>query len=238
MKFSNIKTIFIKEVKDSIKNSTFWIMSLIPIILSLIICSTSVFAFAKLPLLALFVIIAMMLLAVFIGESLAEEKEKKTLDVLLISPASINDIIWGKALFGLITMLTVSVLVLLLNRGFSGNIPFLFIILLLGSIVSVEGGLLLGCVTPNQRSAGNWGTIILSLIILPLSLGRMVPFFHRISLILPPFYVTEGLRKCRTEANLNKLLFSDQLWWDITMLVIFSVIIFFGISFALKRERK
>jgi len=52
---------------------------------------------------------------------LVEEKEKHTLEAVLVTPASFPDLVAGKALVGIVYSLLSAGIVLLLNHGFSGN---------------------------------------------------------------------------------------------------------------------
>jgi len=85
---------------------------------------------------------------------LIEEKEKKTLRMLMVSPASFGDVILGKLLVALGYQLAVSVFVLAVMGGFTGNVPLLLLYVLLGACFSLATGLLLGSVLQTAGSAG------------------------------------------------------------------------------------
>ncbi|MFC2070514.1 ABC transporter permease [Chloroflexota bacterium] len=90
------------------------------------------------------------LMAVFIGgifvpaTSVINEKEKKTLNALVVTPVSIEDVFLAKGLFGIILSIFIGVVVLLLNQAF-GTHPLLLVLLLaLGAIMAAEIGLICG----------------------------------------------------------------------------------------------
>ena len=90
------------------------------------------------------------LMAIFLGglmlpsTSLINEKEKKTFEALVITPASVGDILAAKGLLGLILSLFMGVVILILNQAFGAEPVLLVMVLALGAIMAVEVGLLLG----------------------------------------------------------------------------------------------
>ena len=90
------------------------------------------------------------LMAVFLGglflpaTSVINEKEKKTLEALVITPTTIGDVFVAKGLFGVILSLFMGIVILILNQAF-GTQPLLLVLLLtLGAIMAVEIGLICG----------------------------------------------------------------------------------------------
>jgi len=90
------------------------------------------------------------LLAVFLGglmlpaTSIINEKAKRTLEALVVTPASIGDVFAAKGLVGLIISMFMGVLILIINQAF-GNHPLLLVLVLaLGGIMAVEIGVILG----------------------------------------------------------------------------------------------
>ena len=90
------------------------------------------------------------LLGVFFGglmlpsTSLIEEKQKKTLEALVISPASIGEIFIAKGFLGITLSIFMGVAILLLNQVFGNNTLLLIGVLALGAVMAVEIGLILG----------------------------------------------------------------------------------------------
>jgi ABC-2 type transport system permease protein len=90
------------------------------------------------------------LMAVFLGglmlpaTSLATEKEKRTLEALAVTPASIGDIFLAKGMLGFILSLFMGVLILLLNQAFGAEPVLLTVLLALGAIMATELGMMLG----------------------------------------------------------------------------------------------
>ena len=90
------------------------------------------------------------LMAVFIGglflpaTSVINEKEKKTLEALVITPTTIGDIFAAKGLLGIILSLFMGVVILVLNQAFGTDPALLILVLALGAIMASEIGLLCG----------------------------------------------------------------------------------------------
>jgi ABC-2 type transport system permease protein len=90
------------------------------------------------------------LMTVFLGGlfipaiSVINEKEKKTLEALVITPTSIVDVFLAKGLLGFILSLSMGILVLVLNQAFGAQPLLLIMMLALGAIMASEIGLICG----------------------------------------------------------------------------------------------
>jgi len=90
------------------------------------------------------------LMAVFLGglflpaASVIDEKEKKTLEALVVTPASVGDVFIAKGLMGVILSLFMGMVILVLNQAFGTEPALLILVLALGAIMAAEVGLLCG----------------------------------------------------------------------------------------------
>jgi len=90
------------------------------------------------------------LMAVFLGglflpaSSVIEEKEKRTLEAVVITPASVGDVFIAKGLMGIILSLLTGVVILVLNQAFGTEPALLVLVLALGATMAAEIGLLCG----------------------------------------------------------------------------------------------
>jgi len=76
--------------------------------------------------------------------SIINEKQKKTISALTVTPATLGDIFMSKALMGVIISLVMGIVVLAINQAFGAH-PWLLVgVMALGSIMAVEFGLILG----------------------------------------------------------------------------------------------
>ena len=76
--------------------------------------------------------------------SLIEEKQKKTLEALVITPASIGDIFISKAILGIVLSTFLGIAILVLNNAFGAHSLLLVMVLFFGAIMAVELGLIFG----------------------------------------------------------------------------------------------
>ena len=96
-------------------------------------------------LLPLIVIMAVMLGGLYLpATSVIDEKEKKTLEALVVTPTSIGDVFMAKGLLGVILSLFMGVVILVLNQAFGTEPALLVLVLALGAIMAAEIGLLCG----------------------------------------------------------------------------------------------
>jgi ABC-2 type transport system permease protein len=90
------------------------------------------------------------LMAVFLGgiflpaTSVINEKEKRTLEALVVTPTSIEDIFIAKGLFGVILSLFMGIVILILNQAFGAQPLLLVLLLALGAIMAGGIGLICG----------------------------------------------------------------------------------------------
>ena len=76
--------------------------------------------------------------------SVIDEKEKRTLEALVVTPASIGDVFIAKGLMGVILSLFMGVVILVLNQAFGTEPALLILVLAFGAIMAGEIGLLCG----------------------------------------------------------------------------------------------
>jgi ABC-2 type transport system permease protein len=90
------------------------------------------------------------LVAVFFGgmmlpaASLIHEKQRRTLEALNVTPATIGDIFTAKGAVGVALATIMSVLTLVISSSFGGSPPGLVLVLVLGAVLAAEIGLLAG----------------------------------------------------------------------------------------------
>jgi ABC-2 type transport system permease protein len=89
-------------------------------------------------------------MAIFLGgtmvpaTSLVDEKQKRTIKALVITPTSYGDVYFAKGVFGFLVSIFVALVVLSLNRAF-GNQPFLLSgVLGLSAVMAAAMGVLMG----------------------------------------------------------------------------------------------
>ena len=92
---------------------------------------------------------------------LVEERTAHTMEVLLVSPARVYEVVIGKALAGGFYCLLAVILVFFLNRYLVVNWGVALLAMLLGGIFAVAVGLLVGVLSDNPTTVGLWGSMLL-----------------------------------------------------------------------------
>ncbi len=158
--------------------------------------------------------VAALLGSLLVGTSLVpnllvEEKEKKTLRMLMVSPASFADVIVAKLLVGLVYQLLIALVAVAITGGFGigAQLPLLLLFTLLGSLFSISVGLLFGSIVNTTTAAGACGGAMSLLYVLPIffvglfaQLMGSSPVTQLIR-ILPTYYIADGASNAVTNAN-------------------------------------
>ena len=90
------------------------------------------------------------LITVFIGgiflpsTSVINEKAKKTLEALVVTPTTVGEVFLAKGLLGIIFSLFMGIVILILNQAFGAEPALLVLLLALAAIMAAEIGLILG----------------------------------------------------------------------------------------------
>lgn len=175
--------------------------------------------------------------AIFVGISilpntLTTEKEKKTLDAILVSPASEIDVIYSKSVFGLVLTLAISLLILFINDGFIGNVPLVLLFIFLGSTAFTGLGLLIASYSESYSSA----TVISSVIMMPLLLLALLADqskeIGRVSYFVPSTYMLNGIK----DAMFNNKGIHDM-YFSLLILIIFNLIVYALTIHVIKKTR-
>ncbi len=130
---------------------------------------------------------------------LVEEKEKKTLRMLLVSPATLTDVVLGKLLIGVGYQLILSVVVMALLHGFVGNLPLAWLFVVLVICFGLALSLLAGSIFHTMSGVGGFLGIVNLLFVIPVVfVGPLGTLFGNTLLqgglhLLPTYYMASGL---------------------------------------------
>jgi ABC-2 type transport system permease protein len=103
-----------------------------------------------------------------------EEKESHTIDALLISPASISQMVAGKALVGMFYGLLAAGIVYALNLRLVVHWEIAILAAVCGTAFAVSFGLLLGILFDNPQNMNPWFAIGLLVLMLPLFMTSLM----------------------------------------------------------------
>lgn len=96
-------------------------------------------------LLPLIVLVAVFFGGIFLpAASLINEKTKKTLEALVVTPTTLGDVFMAKGLLGIIFSLFMGIVILVLNQAFGAEPALLVLVLAFAAIMAAEIGLILG----------------------------------------------------------------------------------------------
>jgi ABC-2 type transport system permease protein len=98
---------------------------------------------------------------------MVEEKESRTLDALLVSPASIGQVVVGKAIAGMVYGLVAAGVVLAFNRTLVVHWELAILAAACGTLFAVAVGLLLGSIFDNPQNMSLWMGLTLIILLLP-----------------------------------------------------------------------
>lgn len=142
MSFTRIQAIFMKDYKEFSRNYAVSVMVFLPLILAFAYnkIGTSSIDVYFLPINLVFAVVTAYVQCCLI----AEEKEKNTLRNLMLSPASLADILIGKSLFVFIVTVVVVSLAIFLVGYEPANLLILAIALLLSTVFYIALGTLCG----------------------------------------------------------------------------------------------
>ena len=138
---------------------------------------------------------------------LVEEKEKRTLDFLLTSPARLTEIIAGKTLTGVVYSVLIAGILVALNHPMIGNWPLTLLTVLLGLLLIVAIGLLMGSVLRTTMQVNTWASLVLLLLLAPsFPLPGAPPILENAMRLIPTYYFVESLKMSLTGDASSRLL--------------------------------
>jgi ABC-2 type transport system permease protein len=164
---------------------------------------------------------------------LVEEKEKRTLDFLLASPASLKEIVAGKALTGVAYTVLIAGLLLVVNRQMVGNWLWTSVSILLGLVFVVAIGLFMGSLLNNTMQVNTWASSVLIVLLAPSFPSLPLPAAVEIVMrLIPTYYLTEALKLSLAGSASSRIL------GNLAVVLICSVIAFTAASWALRRAQQ
>ncbi len=130
--------------------------------------------------------------------SIAEEKETRTLDALMVTPACKQDILLGKGGAGIILIILTISIMFLINGVILTNISqFLALstLILSAALCFSSIGLLIGNLAGSQSAARSLGTVIYFPLLFPALVYDLTEFTRKLARLFPTFYLLKGLEK-------------------------------------------
>ncbi len=187
--------------------------------------------------LILFLVMGLSMVGGFIVPTLlVEEKEKHTLQAILVSPAGYGDVVVGKTLVGIFYALLSAVLLLLINGGFVGNIGITMLSIVLGALFLVLLGLFLGAIFHSTNQVNAWSSFILLVLMIPAMFNlppRPPEPIHRLVRLIPTYYIADAITLgVNGSANLSNV------GLDLVVLAFSTLVAAGAVVWALHRGRR
>ncbi|HEB4954455.1 TPA: ABC transporter permease [Bacillus cereus] len=199
-----VSAIFRKEVQDFKTNSQVLLMAFLPIIFSFLF---SRFGAGK-EMLGITTITAFLFVAGFVQSMvIAEEKEKHTLRVLMLSPASSVEVLLGKSILTACLTLGICIVNLFILDQFSGNLLLLGFIFLCGTILFIVIGTMIGLLAASVPQTSIIGMPILMTMYLAVQFEPMVENKVIKTMIgyLPTSHIVKALNSLVGGAGFNSI---------------------------------
>jgi len=125
------------------------------------------------------------------ASSLVDERHKRTLTALTITPTTLEEVLFSKGLVGVIISLVMGTIILTLNQAFGGQVALLMLVLALSSMAAAAFGILLG--TLSKDITGLFATVkaIGVLLYAPAFLYLFPDLPQWIGKIFPTYYIVQ-----------------------------------------------
>jgi ABC-2 type transport system permease protein len=141
------------------------------------------------------VVVIITISGVLVPYLMVEEKETRTMDALLVSPARISQVVVGKAIAGMVYGLVAAAVVFAFNRTLVVHWEWAVLATLCGTLFAVSAGLLLGSVFDNPQNMGPWMGFLFALLLMPVFLSMLKPSLPAFLSTVMPWIPSAALDK-------------------------------------------
>jgi ABC-2 type transport system permease protein len=167
------------------------------------------------------------------GTSLLHEKEKKTVDALVVTPATIGEVFLAKGLLGVIICVLMGVVILALNQAFGSQPGLLVMLLFLGSIMAAGIGLLFGSIAKDLTSFFATMKILGILLYAPVVIYMFPELPQWIGKIFPTYYIVEPIVEISQRGGAW-----PEIAINVFILIGVNIILIALVAFTLSRKRQ
>jgi ABC-2 type transport system permease protein len=184
--------------------------------------------------------LSIMYVVLMIGATLTphlmlEEKQNKSMEALLISPASSGHVVLGKAIAGLFYCITGAVIALALNESLITHWWLVILVVLLGAVFSTALGLFLGTIFNSRQQLTVWAMPVFAVFLIPVFIGILPRLLPDNVLYILSFIPTVAMEKILRIAFSESVSLS-QVSQPLLSILGFSLLFFIIIGWALRRS--
>ncbi len=187
-----IYALSLKEMQDLRHNGSILSMLVVPLLMTFL--WSSLLNMDAEPSFIIGTLFAVVMIGVYSPAMLlAEEKEKHTLRVLMLSPATPGEVLISKGLVTFLSILLVTLLLIPISGATVQNYAILSVILVLGSAFVILLGFTIGLLAPNQMATGYIGMPIYLLLLLIPMLGQQSASMAKLARFVPSNCIGDGV---------------------------------------------
>lgn len=195
-----ISVLIKKDIKVLFTNKNILIVIFLPVVFAVLyqmiygelISTTSEYAAFVLCFSALVNIVAIPLTG--LGMMIAEEKEKHTLRVLMLSDVSASEYLMSKIIVNLIVMEIIGFIIFCITGISFSQLPSYIFVTTITALAILLFGAVIGIIGKDQMSTSNLATPLMFLFLLPPMLGEFNDFMANIAKFVPTFALNELLK--------------------------------------------
>ena len=165
---------------------------------------------------------------------LMEEKQTRTMDALLVSPARSSHLVIAKALTGLLYCLVAAAVVLALNANLVLHWGLAIVAVILSCLFAVSVGLLLGSIVGARQVLPVWTMVALTVLMLPLFLAIMKDLLPPVAGVIFDWIPTVMLSRV-LRGSFSKDLASMAFGLELLVVAACSAAIMAGVAWTVRR---
>ena len=145
-----------------------------------------------------------------VSHLMAEEKEKKTVESLLMAPANAWAYVLSKAILGILMGSLMFAIMVLFNGGLTGNWLITLPVVILANLVFTGLGVMTGILTATTKQCNTWSSLLMFVILMPSWFGSFADVgepWYTLFRLIPTHYLVTAL----TDALEARVTFSELL---------------------------
>ncbi|NPV87933.1 ABC transporter permease [Coprothermobacteraceae bacterium] len=177
-----------------------------------------------------FIFLILMAETLGLANLIAQEIEQKTIHALLVTPATVADILTAKGITGMLTSFVPALLLTWATIGFGHFVPII-VLLLAGTLFTIAVAFLVGSLGKDLMSTLMWGALVMIILLLPtanvLAPGTLTSWVKAI----PTYYFVDPLHRV---ISFNAGL--EGIWKGIAVLLGSALLLFILSNAALRRR--
>ncbi len=195
MSLSRVMALVVKEIQDLRRNGS--ILAMLAVAPGMTLLWSKVMNFPPFTAATIGILFAVIMVGTYTpAMMLAEEKEKNTLRVLMLSPATPTEILLGKGLVTLLGVLVATAIIMPISGAQAQNLPLFLLTIIAGTVFVIMLGFIIGLLSPNQMATGYIGMpIYIVLLLFPVLGQEGGNVLSKIAKFIPSNYIGDGVFK-------------------------------------------